>query len=460
MGHICIYAMARTRTSTRSGRSLRRPSAFSAIGNAAAAVAARAAPYAAKAARDYAARTIQSWWLSKSKSKSSGAKRPASVPLVQPMMKRRKFTKMIYRTTGRVGNAFVKPKRKSVNIFLKKGAVTKRESSISLTDADCVYVGHAAASPQLFIDTIFRAWVRKIMALEGIHFNNFEELLPTAISFWVEFRDGLLNSVANTSGSKTSIAAGQTFNTFADGLRNHLVVQTGATDQYMDFLTLHIEYVDSGSTTFTTKTYKISDFYFKVVANSNMQVQNRSAASGAADETSALDISNNPLRGKVYNGVTNICPWRFNNDAVAPTPFIRFTHDTGVCGVQANDANFTAQMSSLVKKPVPRASLRNCLKNSYVQLAPGEIKRSHCTYTWSGNINQLVNRCIIYFKKLNAGTEADAYWPLTKNLFYGLEKLCDAGGEPVISIAAEIVGTTSAVCNYKRHSYCDPFVIT
>lgn len=452
--------MARTRTSSRAGRSLRRPGALSAVSSIASAVGARVAPYAGKVARDYAARAIQSWW--RSQRKPSATKRSRSFSVANSVMNKRRKTSssLTYRSTGRAGPKFVKPKRASVNKFIKYGCVLKTEYGTSQTDSDCIYIGHSAVAAEKFLDATFHALVRTILTDLRVHIPSFDQV----VSYFKYdiFYQASTNGVLASTGIVTLTT--QTASAIANSIRD-TVIALCTTGNYVHLQNIQVSLFEPNASgaadTYTI--YNFADLKFTTVSNSNMQLQNRTiAATGAADETSALDVSNNPLRGKVYSGWSSTWPYRFNNDVTTNTPTLQFSPTQGVLYLGANATGFTSNMSAALKKPPPHTNFIHAKRSSYVNLAPGEIKRSHVKHVWNFTLNQMLNKCYLYCGAQSGGTQATAFWGPTNCLLYGLEKLCDtgAGDEPTISVGLEIVQTTSSICRYKKKNYIQPIVVT
>lgn len=454
--------MARTRISSRARGSLRRPGPLSAVSSIASAVGSRVAPYAGKVARDFAARAIQSWW--RNQRKPAGAKRSRSFSIANTVMnsaKRRKTSSSItYRSTGRSGPKFVKPKRASVNKFIKYGSIIKTEYGVVQTDPDCIYIGHSAVAAEKFLHSTFLALVRTILTDLRVNIPSFDH--PVAYFKYDIFYQASTNGVIASTGIVTLTS--QTGSAIADSIRD-TVLGLCATGVYVHLQNIQVSLFEPGvsgaNDTYTI--YNFADLKFTTVSNSNMQLQNRTiAATGAGDETSALDVSNNPLRGKVYSGWSSTWPYRFNNDTTTNTPTLQFSPAQGVCYLASNLAGFTSSMSAALKKPPPHTNFIRAKRSSYVQLAPGEIKRSHVKHVWSYTLNQMLNKCYLYCQAQNAGTQATAFWGPTNCLLYGLEKLCDtgAGDEPTISVGLEIVQTTFTICRYKKKNYIQPIVVT
>lgn len=403
-------------------------------------------------------RKIRSAWydpydLTKSKkSKSQGTKRPAKTSTRVGR----------FHTFGRSGPKFGKARKVRDNKFIKKGAVIKLEDGGTQDGSECVYVGHYSL-PIIFLwRSCMMALARRIFNALNIHVQDPQEDIKwsKALSLQCYYRDSLLGEVK--AGTVHACPTLGTLMDFQDDIAQAIVTDWAATDTYYEIVEFFV-YDATGEVQFRCLG---SNIIFEVVGNSHLQLQNRTLANdtvGDEQARSALDITNNPLRGKRYDGYGNLHPMKFNNITTAGSiPQFNYSNDYGLLALDPESAtNYSDQVKEMLHKPPLKGALGGVNKSKYVMLAPGEIRRSTCRGYLKENLNQMLKRYSdAYRGKTNFNSPADCFIKKGASSFYGFEKLCDvrdaAKESGSISIGYEINTTISAIAYVKKHTSMNP----
>lgn len=365
----------------------------------------------------------------------------------------------VYRTLGRTGPKFPTKGSSSLSKFLKSGVSMKVEAGNTLTDADALYVGHYSLPVNRVCPAVFYALARRILNKNKCFPSDM--LQPTGIeatTIYIKYRTTFTGLVSTSVGG--SLAANASIVDMGNAIGRELLTVLTSALNYFEFVSMQVYETTGGDLLFEADATSIS---VELKATSNFHIQNRTKASGAdTDQSSMLDIENNPLRGKAYFGWSNIHPYRFNNDTTTTCPALYHELNDGLLYVGANDATFTSQMSTAMKKPPPRSAFSNVGSTQYVKLAPGEIRKStiHGGFTCSFN-----NFIQMYLSCMRGQTEiyslTNALVSKGKSVFYGLEKVCDSGSESQsISVGFECTASINALVYVKSKNFVNPYVIT
>lgn len=364
-----------------------------------------------------------------------------------------------YRTTGRSGPKFSKKGTSKVSKFLKSGCNLKCEFGYEQEDAEAVYVGHYALPVDRVPAAVMYAIARRILNKMGFFPTDLVEgVLDQDLDVTWQFRSSFNGTVASTTPLTVSASPAISVAKLGDAIGANLLTAIPNNIVYFEAVGLSIEY-----TTSLEKVFHCSADAMMVEFDcvSNLQIQNRTKASGVGDETSALDITNNPLRGKQYMGFYNLHPYRFNNDTSVAIPSLGYTNGNGALYVGASNSEFTTDMSNLMKKPPPRSAFGNVVKNSYVQIAPGEIRRSKIRTHKKMSFNNFVKLYLDAFRGATViYTLNEALVRAGKACFFGFEKMCDSGSESAnVAIGAEWASSVNAIVYIKKKNFMNPYNI-
>lgn len=368
----------------------------------------------------------------------------------------------VWRTTGVVGPKFSKKGTSALSKYLKYGVCLKKEQGATLADSSAVYVGHHTMPANMIMRGVFYALARKILT-----FNNsfpsdvVEPCLDFPVDVTYTYRvtvDGpLLISTPVTVTSPVTVEK------LGQALGNNVLTTMGTISFYetTSLTVLNVNDPVNPLRIFYMPTVNIS---IELDVVSNLQIQNRTLASvGAADESSMLDVANNPLRGKMYMGFSNKHSYRYNNDFVGVTPTFYHGANDGLLFIGPDNGTFTPEMAQNIRKPPPRSAFGNLTSTNYVRLKPGEIRRSKLRDYKKKTLNQWIN---LYFDCMRGAPVAieiltDAYVKEGKSCFLGLEKMCDSESESnPISVGFEVVVSANFLAHIEKHSYMNPVVLT
>lgn len=361
-----------------------------------------------------------------------------------------------YRTRGYMRPKFKKRVYSRVNKFLTSGAVLKEESKFAVNDPDCVYVGYNTMPTMKLYDVLMMSVIRKFAKMIGRDLNNWEQVV-TGSTGWI-FRimyqsapDAAMEFATFTSSVDTSWIQ------LAIDLGNLILAAVDPGDLWFHLDTIDL---DCGSAN-DRYIIRAPDLWIKIVANANLNIQNRTlATTGTGDESSMLDVANNPLRGKMYRGYGQAWPFKFNNQ---PSPgtikALQCNARTGGLFLNANDTGNTAEMRQNLSKPPVYTAFQNCYGSRYVSLDPGAIRRSKTVHYEDKSLNGWMSLLLPDLR--SAVTIAN--WPsvgyvnIGKQVVFGLEKLLDSGNvEPDVSVGCELVMTISGIAYYKRKLVAEP----
>lgn len=389
--------------------------------------------------------------------RKKGIKRPrtAASSAMGPPRRVRKFK---FHTVGGSGKKFSKKGASSkLSVYLKKGFNMKVESGGTKTDAEAVYVGHTSLPINRVVPCVFYALARRIL--------NGQKCYPTdglqatglqAITVYWQYRTSFNGIIATSAG--TAVGANSSIVALGNALGAEILTLIATTTVYFELTKMQVYETTGGALMYEAN---VDGIKVQVDAVSNLQVQNRTHATGAGDESNALDVSNNPLRGKMYIGYSNIHPYRFNNDTAVSCPSLDYDNSTGCLATSASDANFTTEMAQTMHKPPPRSAFGNVTSTKYVRIGPGEIRRSKITAKLNLNFNNFIK---MYLDTMRGPTQIynlnQTLVSKGRSVFFGLEKLCDSGGEGSdISIGYEATHSVNALVTIANKNYCNPYVL-
>lgn len=387
---------------------------------------------------------------------SIGKKRKGDVPTV-PAPRKRRLNVGVYRTMGRSGPKFSKKgASRKLSMFLKAGFNMKAEAGSTLTDTEAVYVGHYSLPVNRVCSTVFYALARRILNTQSCYpSDGLQATGLQGITVYWQYRTAFNGPISTSTGS--AVGANASIVDLGNALGAEVLTLITATTTYFELTKVQVY-----GTAAADLLFEANCDYIKVTVDavSNLQIQNRTKGTGGGDVSSALDISNNPLRGKMYLGYSNIHPYRFNNDASVSVPSLDYDNTSGLLGIISTDANFTSEMAATIKKPPPRSAFGNVSRTKYVQLAPGEIRRSKIRGKFSLSLNNFIK---MYLDCMRSGTQifniGQGLVSKGSSCFFGLEKLCDSGGETSdISIGYECTHSINALVTIARKNYVNPYV--
>lgn len=299
-----------------------------------------------------------------------------------------------YRTKGRYAGRFRRTRRNKKDMFRHLGFMHTTEVHGTVTDPDCVYIGHSAHSQIQLLEVICQSLLKKLFAKAGWQCRNITEPIPgyepNTSNCWklVLYRENketgaVDSSITYTTPSATQTSIYQIVGNQAAGVAAlwggfRAVLEAYATGEYATGtgsslnvqqptkLRLFRAEDNVGSFWQFQSEINLENEWIVVKGNSKLKVQNRSVAADAS--TDANDVSNNPIEGRIYS-FSSGSP----RSKIPGAYFVEGMFEThGVIAARAG------QMTSVegFKEPPPPTSWWNCKGSAKVRIEPGDIKTS------------------------------------------------------------------------------------
>lgn len=293
------------------------------------------------------------------------------------------------------------------DIYMQRGFKNTLEVCGSVTDPDCVYVGHSTTSGHRILTIFLQAALRKLVEKSnGQQIGNMKEPLlgiftggATHLRFVLHIKtmtSGAIATVDKVCATTDSIytLVGDSAVGVAPGwpdLYNYWVnyaMGAGGAVPGGSQMPYKLEmYSGPNSTSYQL----LGQLFFpreniNLWVTSNLKIQNRSkSADGDAD---ADDVSRNPIQGKLYQFNSSVPRSVVNNiENIEVIP-----DATGVITERA--ADFPAESELTMREPPEFAFFRGLTKKGYVRLQPGSIKRD--VLNW-----KLSMQCHKFFERLD-----------------------------------------------------------
>lgn len=339
---------------------------------------------------------------------------------------------------GRYAGLFGRVKHNAVSYVAKNGYHFRQESGGVVTDANCLYIMQTASGIRPLLEGICCGIWKRIMQKWGKRLSDWNNEITGFVND--EFRAYIYykltpnGGISNTAG--TAILGNQSHLNMAQLIGDLIMSVASATDVYFEVTTIRVywrrvtpdEYIEE---------MDIDPYRCKILVDAvaKMSVQNRTpAATGAADETNALDVSNNPVHGKLYYGVGTMIAAKSQNSGVGNT-FLSALANNGFSSVGVAAANMPADC----QKPQPYYCYNKLLKDKNIYIQPGDIKTAAVKYkkklTLQGYIKFLFN--FIRSASTLATGSGSAYVGIPC-MMIGLERMVDTRtSEPDLQIGYE-----------------------
>lgn len=360
-----------------------------------------------------------------------------------------------YQTKGVMGPRFKRGKTVRVNPLLRKGVKMHVESGNVVDNADCVYVGHTFGMHQA-MRVVCHAIVKKLFLKHGHTIPDFTATVQTGILGSVR-APGKLNwsytfgeDQSPSQGAVIAPAANATylnvgdllFNAISDVVRNQAITSNPPKEFKLIDVTWFDYYFSGGGDVEPNNTgTKLSgdSIWIKLDLTSKMVLQNRTLAkTGAGDESSMLDVANNPLYGRSYEGWGTGATFKGAHGFVGVNQECLVGHErTGVITFDPNNANY-ADFYDVLRRP-PNARAFGCVsKSTGASLQPGQIRTSYLR----------MSRCMpltkywvlmLAFLTQSRSVQQTTRVPLGRYRFFAFEKKCNTGvDEPTMSVGYEL----------------------
>ena len=357
--------------------------------------------------------------------------------------KKRRYTHTIGQYTGKFSRRTGRPNRR---IFRAK-AVLKTEDGGVLNLADQVqYIGHHNMPFDRLWKILWMAVVKKLAQMQQKDFTNWQtqiiDGLSNTFNIVVTYRDGVVNTPYNTA-TFTASTGTITWEGFALELGNFFLNLIPNGSANFEIYDMYMKNQSGTTAIINSQKIRGQDLKIKIKSISTLKIQNETIAqTGAGDESSMLDIRNNPLEGKSYDLWGNYAaPKYFDHNATGNPNVLCATAREGLMFVADNDPNHTGPMQNIYDKVLPAGFFNRCYSSGKVNLAPGQIKVSNLVTESTKSLNQWIMAVFPTARYSSAIGSTLGAMPLKvgKTRLFGFEKMVDSrNAEPNITLAYDV----------------------
>jgi len=333
------------------------------------------------------------------------------------------------------------------NYFAQYGAIATKEVSGTLTDGDCVYIGHSSLVPDECIRTVVYALVRALYKRAiGYEADNMKSVIPyktksdgsqvgNGHSIIIKY---CTNMNLNTKDQSKIDITGEssTIVTVGDAIFGRFRDMSTASDTAKNQRLLWIEIVDD-TTGHTRAHMDLTCMRVNLFTKSELKIQNVTIPEVTA--TTEDNVNNVPLVGRSYH-MSHWCPKTTDDD----NSYL----DTGIqtTGMITWRANQTSGVQyEAWKEPPPSKSFTNCTASSKIRLEPGTI-RNHVSSTRKSMLLEDFLIAMAY----NSTSVSNRNPRLGTHDMFAMERLLQLEGVLPIKIVYECNNFTGAVVSSKR----------
>lgn len=365
------------------------------------------------------------------------------------------------RMRGNFRGNFKKPTSFQAGSFLKYGVCQTVEHGLVSSNADCVYVGHSLGNGTLF-NIAVSSVIRRLFEKSGASIRTMHEKIQGEGTEHIVTPGDIEWSYRVAAGGTRDLAllvipANSTYADAVTLLANSILGFTGGSDVAE---LLEVRYLPSvGVAYFQHASLDLSMSKLHFMCTSAITIQNRtSAASGVADETSALDVANNPVAGKIYRGKGNGAILRSGTNAGFVDGLIG-NSVSGQIEFDLANANVSTELALLMKRPPTATLFNHVTKTAPCRLGPGVLKKDFIKFTQSITFNNFV---MGMRNTINNPVGDVVRMRFGEFSIFAFEKMCNTQdvSEPVISIGMEINQTYKCrITTGKRGITADHLVV-
>lgn len=367
-----------------------------------------------------------------------------------------------YSTVGRyVGRIKRKKlKKRKIDTYLFRGFKNTTEIVGTVSDPDCVYVGHSTSCGYRILTVFLQACLRKLFERTGMRIHNVNQKLegvsPNSDNWQLQlviqdasgvetvssYNLALEESIDTIVGNQAQGTAGtwpNLWNFWINYIGSATATVAGSTQRPTR---LQLWRKDGNSGTFWTFDCEIcfAEERIHLMIESHLKLQNRTLS--AAANADSDDVTNNPVVGKVYEFSSGAPRMKIDGAQI-----IEGVLDaTGVITERA--AQLVAAGSGSYREPPEPHVFMNVKRYASVMLQPGQIKKDTLTYRISMPVYN-------FFERLDWRYDASALATrksmkmLGKCSLFALEDLINVNGVQNISIAYEC--NRSEACYLTTH---------
>jgi len=297
-----------------------------------------------------------------------------------------------YVTRGRYSGRFKKRKlTKSKNdVYNRHGFVNVTEVNGTVSDPDCVYVGHSTMSGDRLLTLFLQATLRKlfkqfagwnctsvhepIRGYEGfgdgwkliLVLKDVQTGVITESGYETTTTDSIYRIVGDTAGGVTPAWA-NLYNFWVNYIGASTITQSGSVQQPTRLMLYRKEVNVTSFWQFAGELYFPNEV-IHYCAVSELKVQNRTLSAGGSSSTE--DVSNNPIAGKLYSFNTSVPRARVEGINIIEGA----VDSTGVITKRAAEFPI-GTVGTRMNEPPDAKVFRNCTKAANILLQPGDIKK-------------------------------------------------------------------------------------
>lgn len=338
---------------------------------------------------------------------------------------------LLYRSTATRMGRFPKPVRnRPESSYAKYGSVKKVEHGGIWNDPECVFVGHATYAHEQVIPGVCRALIRELMKQWGQDFVAWEETIKTgALEVQLSYRYYLGPTDTTLTQRSIAITAAMTMVALSDALYSDWNTAFGTDTHYIEDIWIN----EVAGANQTHALIRGRQFELDMYVESKMSIQNRTLAGTGIGENDQemTDISNNPLKGRLYEGkYCGFIPDHRNNNELNYTGYTA-NPQSGLILARASES-----LIGQTKKPPPSWFFHNCKKSGSVVLAPGVIRTNTITRRAKMSLNAFMGK---FARQIGLAQNTNMVNYVGNSAMFGFEKSLDSRqSEADISVAYEI----------------------
>jgi len=319
--------------------------------------------------------------------------------------------------TGFVGK-FNKPTASGTLVdreYLRTGASIQYENSGTITDANCVYVGHSVIPVSKAVLVTCMAVLRRMFEKEGLQISNPEIVIGDTSLYVIDyFRKSAETGAGNLPYHTYVNAVGFTLQECAQDMVTNVVLPLYTHDINEDwFLSeIRLRRTNAAPAFPIFQVVDVQQLTLHIKGTSAMKVQNRTATAAGAE---ADDVDNQPLKGKLYE-MKGLQPVYTGEGAVA----FPVGKSTGV--------NVTVAGASNILRDPPHPKMFGAQKSSNIIINPGQIKYSSLKYERVCDLDW-------FFKQVqlpSAASKTVLRSTLGTNKLYAFEKMINVGSNEIL----------------------------
>ena len=339
---------------------------------------------------------------------------------------------------------------KGENHFASLGATSTREISGTITDGDCVYIGHSSMAPTELLRVTVYALMRKLyIEATGWDGDNLKSIIPYRMTATnaqvsdghkvvVKYVDNLALNTKNQYVLPVSDPS-QTLESIGNLMANWFFSFSSQEGIWKDTRLLWIAIIDDG-TGFMRAHIDLTSAKVDVYTKSELKIQNCTIPeTGATTEDNVL---NQPLVGRSYR-FNSYLPQSADDDQ---NYIDALDQETGVTTWRANHPS--GQQYETWKEPPPSKAFVNCAGSTQLRLEPGHIKmHTNSTRKTMGFENLLIALAV------RPGNNNQRSTRVGEHDLFALERVLQIAGVLPIKLIYECnIMTCATVSTRKRHA--------